>query len=389
MQVRHAYRAARLFTGDRLISPGTVVLRGTSIDWVGAGDPPEPVAIDDLGDATLLPGLIDAHSHLSIDPAAGDQIGQLRRPIEAQLVAARRHAPLDLASGVTTMRVMGEEGGLDFIIRDEIARGTLAGPDLVCAGVQIAREGHHGYAVTGVRDEAGITALARRNVERGARVLKIFATGGISTSGTAVGVPPFTAREIGCAAEVAHEHGLKLAAHAHGGAGAMNAIEGGVDTVEHAAAIDGACLDAIVRRGLMVVGTFSILYHPGGIEAGDAANPEVIDKVRQARVTMARSWKSLLTAGARIAVGTDSMHGMLACDVAKLVEFGASPAAALSAATVGGAEACGLADRGRLAPGLRADLIAVRGDVLADISRLASPILVVFNGAPQFRSVRL
>lgn len=278
------------------------------------------------------------------------------------------------------MRVMGEEGGLDFLIRDEIARGALAGPDLVCAGVQIAREGHHGHAVTSVRDEAGITALACRNVERGAGVLKIFATGGISTSGTAVDAPPFSAREIGCAAAVAHDHGLKLAAHAHGGEGAMHAIEGGVDTMEHAAAIDGACLDGILGRGLIVVGTFSILFHHRGIEYGDAGNPEVLTKVRTARLTMEYSWRRLLAAGARIAVGTDSMHGLLAYDIAMLVEFGASPGAALRAATLGGAEACGLMDRGRLAPGLRADAIAVLGDPLADLSILARPILVVANG---------
>ena len=237
MPDRHGYRAARLFDGSQLLSPGTVVIRDRTIEWVGSGEPPLPAPLEDLGQATLLPGLIDAHSHVSIDPALGDQIGQLRRPIEAQLDSARRHVPLDLASGVTTMRVLGEEGGVDFRVRDEIASGALAGPDLICAGVQIAREGAHGHAVTGVRDEAGIDELARRNVRAGARVLKIFATGGISSSGTS-DETPFTAHEVARAAAVAHENGLRLAAHAHGGPGALAAIEGGVDTVEHAAAID-------------------------------------------------------------------------------------------------------------------------------------------------------
>jgi imidazolonepropionase-like amidohydrolase len=238
--------------------------------------------------------------------------------------------------------------------------------------------------LTGVRDEAGITALARRNVRAGARVLKIFATGGISSSGAA-GEAPFTAREIACAAAVAHESGIRLAAHAHGGPGALAAIEGGVDTIEHAAAIYDRCLEGIVRRNLMVVGTFSILYHPEGIERGDRANPEVLAKVRDARVTMERSWRSIVAAGARIAVGTDSMHGRLAFDIGKLVEWGATAREALSAATVGGAEACGLADRGRLAAGLRADVVAVRGDPFTDIATLASPMLVVRNGRPHLR----
>jgi imidazolonepropionase-like amidohydrolase len=379
MPSRQAYRAARLFTGSKILTPGTVVLRDGLIEWVGSGEPPLPVLVRDLGDATLLPGLIDAHSHLSIDPGAGDQIGQLRRPIDVQLASARRHAPLDLASGVTTLRVMGEEGGVDFRIRDEVGRGALAGPDLVCAGVQIARQGHHGHALTGVDDEDGITALALRNVRSGARVLKIFATGGISSSGTSE-APPFTAREIACAAAVAHENGILLAAHAHGGPGALAAIEGGVDTIEHAAAIDEACLDGILKHDLIVVGTFSILYHPDGIERGDRTNPEVQAKLAAARETMERSWRSILASGARIALGTDSMHGRLAFDIARLVEFGASVETALMAATVGGAAACGLSDRGRLAPGLRADLIAVPGDPFVDITRLAEPMLVVSAG---------
>ncbi|HEY0876439.1 MAG TPA: amidohydrolase family protein [Vicinamibacterales bacterium] len=379
MDRRHGYRAARLFTGDQVMAPGTVVLNGPVIEWVGGGVPPMPVRLEDLGDATLLPGLIDAHSHVSIDPAAGDQIGQLRRSADARLASARLRLPIDLASGVTTMRVMGEEDGVDLQIAQEIASGALAGPDLICAGVQIAREGHHGHALTGVSGEAGITLLARGNVSRGARALKIFATGGISSSGTA-DAAPFTAAEIACAAAVAREHGVPLAAHAHGGAGLRHAIEGGVDTIEHAAALDDASLDRILARGLMVVGTFSILYHPDGIARGDAANPEIVTKLRAARETMERSWRAIVASGARIAVGTDSMHGRLAFDIARLVDFGATPQTALTAATIGGAEACGLTDRGRLAPGLRADVVAVHGDPFTDISCLVEPRLVIANG---------
>lgn len=381
MAGRHGYRAARLFTGREWLAPGTVVIRDRVIEWVGSGEPPLPVPTSDLGDATLLPGLIDAHSHLSIDPGAGDQIGQLRRPIEAQLASARRHVPIDLASGVTTLRVLGEERGVDFRIRDEIERGTLAGPDLICAGVQIARRGHHGHALTGVDDESDVTALARQNVQSGARALKIFATGGVSSSGTS-DEPPFTGRQIACAAAVAHEHGIPLAAHAHGGPGALLAIENGVDTVEHAAAFDGPCLDGVLKRHLIVVGTFSILYHPDGIARGDAANREVMTKLERARETMEQSWRGILSAGARVAVGTDSMHGKLWFDVEKLVAFGASAEAALISATAGGAAACGLTDRGRLVTGLRADIIAVQGDPLVDVARLADVLLVVAEGEP-------
>lgn len=246
---------------------------------------------------------------------------------------------------------MGEEAGVDFLIRDEIAAGGLAGPDLLCAGIQIAREGHHEHAMTGVRNKADIEALARRNIANGARLLKIFATGGISSRGAEPEVPPFTGAQIERAAAVAHEHGLKLAAHAHGGEGAYHAIRGGVDTIEHGAALDQCAIDSIVSSGLVIVGTFSILYRPRGIQHGDAGNPGILPKVNHARRIMERSWRAIVASGARVAVGTDSMHGQLAYELEKLVEFGAAPGEALRAATVVGAEVCGLTDRGRLAPG--------------------------------------
>jgi len=380
VQPTHAFRALRLFTGSDVLSPGFIVLSGDRIAAVSGGAPADDVASVDLGDATILPGLIDAHSHLSIVPGEGDQIGQMRRPLNVQLAAARSNVARDLASGVTTMRVMGEELGVDFHVRDEIRRGVLDGPDLLCAGVQIAREGQHGHAITGVRDEAEIEALARQNIDRGADLLKIFATGGVSSEGTAQDAVPFTTQEIQRAADTAHAHGLRLAAHTHGGEGARRAIEGGVDTIEHGAALDDELIDAIVRRSLMVVGTFSILFHPEGIEQGDGGRPDVMAKVHRARVTVERAWRAVTTAGMRCAVGTDSMHGRLAYDVAKLVEFGATPFAALQAATVRGAEACGLTDRGCLEPGLRADVVVVRGNPLDDIMSLSAPELVIAGG---------
>jgi imidazolonepropionase-like amidohydrolase len=377
---RTVITADRLFTGSELLTPGVVVLDGERIAFAGSQLPSESGAAFRFGDATILPGLIDAHSHVSIVPAEGNQIEQLRQPADVQLAASRRNVARDLASGVTTMRVLGQELDVDFELKREIDAGRTDGPALVCAGIQIARDGQHGHAITGMRTRDDIEQLARRNVAKGAGVLKIFATGGVSSSGTSQDSCPFTEDEIRCAADVAHAHGLKLAAHAHGGQGARNAIAGGVDTIEHAAALDDELMAMIADRRLTVVGTFSILFHPDGIERGDAGNAAVMDKVHAARETVARSWTRIVAAGLRVALGTDSMHGCLAFDLAKLVEYGATPVEALTAATAIGAEVCGLADRGRLAAGLRADLVIVRGDPVADIARVADPLCVVIGG---------
>jgi len=278
------------------------------------------------------------------------------------------------------MRVMGQELDVDFLLKAEIDGGRTPGPALVCAGVQIAKEGQHGHAITGVRTRADIERVARRNVEKGAGVIKIFATGGVSTSGTPQDSCPFTVDEIRGAADVAHSHGLKLAAHAHGGEGARRAIEGGVDTIEHGAAMDDDLIARVRERDRAVVATFSILFHPDGIERGDAANPEIMQKVHGARETTARSWRRIISSGLRVAVGTDSMHGCLAYDVARLVDFGATPTQALRAATRGGAQVCGLLDRGVVEPGRRADLIAVQGNPLEDITAIGRPLLVMKSG---------
>jgi imidazolonepropionase-like amidohydrolase len=140
-------------------------------------------------------------------------------------------------------------------------------------------------------------------------------------------------------------------------------------------------IDAAARRGLAIVGTFSIQDHPAGIQAGEAATPAILDKLREVRARVAATWHRILgTDGLRVAVGTDSMHGCLAFDIARLVDFGASTARALRAATIDGAAVCGLEDRGALKAGLRADLLAVRGNPIEDIHAVASPAFVMKAG---------
>jgi imidazolonepropionase-like amidohydrolase len=375
-----ALAADRVFTARSDAAEfGVVVIDGGRIVGVESAAP-RGVPLIELRGATLLPGLIDAHTHLSIMPSRGNQIEQMKQPVAEQLATARGNVFTDLLSGVTTLRVMGQEMDVDFLLRDEIARGATMGPELVCAGVQLAKPGGHGHALTAVTSETEIVQLIDRNVAKGAGLIKIFTTGGVSSVATSSGDCPFTPREIRCAADAAHRHGLKLASHAHGGFGARLALENGVDTIEHAVLFDDELIEEAARRQVSIVGTFSILDHPAGIEAGDAGRPEIVGKVHESRARVATAWRGILSAGIPIAVGTDSMHGCLAFDIARLVGLGATPARALRAATIDGARLCGLEDRGAIAPGMRAELLAVLGDPLTDIRALAAPVMVMKAG---------
>lgn len=379
--MRLAIHADRIFTGlGNAAEPGVVLVEDDRIAAILPSAPTDGTPVRRLTGATLLPGLIDSHTHVSIVPSRGDQLGQMRLPADIQLATARCLVLSDLLSGVTTLRVMGQELDVDFLLRGEIAAGATLGPDLICAGVQVTKDGAHGHALTAIRTEADIEALVDRNVSKGAGLVKIFTTGGVSSVATSQGECPFTPAEIRCAADAAHRHGLKLAAHAHGGIGARLALENGVDTIEHGVLFDDELIDLAEKQGKTIVGTFSILDHPAGIEAGDAAAPSIIAKLRKGRERVGRTWRTILQRRIKVAVGTDSMHGLLAFDVARLVDFGASPGDALRAATKNGAETCGLRDRGALEAGLRADLVAVRGNPLDDIHALEAPVFVMKAG---------
>jgi imidazolonepropionase-like amidohydrolase len=379
--VKIALAPERLFTaqGAALQSGIVVVENGTIAAIVDSIDDRE-IPVLRLPGTTLMPGLIDAHTHVSIMPSRGDQLAQMRAPADLQLATARPLVLLDLLSGVTTLRCMGQELDVDFRLREEIRSGATVGPDVLCAGVQVAKPGAHGHALTAVSSDQEIERLIEANAARGADLIKIFTTGGVSSVATPASDSPFSAREVRLVADAAHRRGLKLAAHAHGGAGAKLAIENGVDTIEHGALLDAALIDTAATRGLAIVGTFSIIDHPSGIIGGDAGRPEIVGKLEQVRALVAEAWRRIVASGMRIALGTDSMHGCIAHDVARLVDFGAGPARALRAVTSEAAEVCGLTDRGTIAPGRLADLIAVRGNPLEDVRALAGPVLVMKQG---------
>jgi imidazolonepropionase-like amidohydrolase len=386
MTARQAIRCGTLFdgTGGAVVRDAVIVVEGGRITAVGpagrTASPPD-AAIVDLGRRFVMPGLIDAHSHISIVPGQGDQIGQLREPPVRQALRAVANLRRDLAAGTTTLRVMAEEHFLDIDVREAIAAGTIAGPRLLCATRGITASNGHGRALSSFDGVDGIRRGVRENLQHGADHIKIFATGGVSSASTTLQAAGYSREEIRAAVEEAERAGTYVAAHAHGGLGLRLALEEGVATIEHGALATDDDVALMIDRRAWLVCTLSILFHPTGIEQGDRSRPAIIEKVHRARQIVSANFPQVLRSGVRFAVGTDSMHGLMAYELEMLVRFGVAPQEALLAGTRGGAEACRIAgETGTLTPGKRADIIAVEGDPLTDIAAMRRVDFVMRDG---------
>src|SRR5438093_3181526 len=368
-----AIRCGTLFdgTGAGPLRDALVVVQDGRIASVGpAATTPVPAgaATLDLTNRFVMPGLVDCHSHASIVPGLGDQLGQLCRSPVPQALAATANLRTDLASGTTTMRVMGEEHFLDLDVRAAVEAGIVVGPRLLVAGRGLAASNGHGRALASYDGVDEVRRGARENLRRGANHVKIFVTGGVSSPGTTPTSSAYTREEIRAAVEEADRVGTYAAAHAHGGAGLRLAVEEGVGTIEHGLLAGDEDVALMVERRVWLICTFSIFMHPTGIEQGDGQRPVIMDKVRRARRVVEETFPRHLASGVRFACGTDSMHGLMPVELETLVRFGVSTHDALLAGTRWGAQACRVEDQvGTLEPGKRADLIAIDGDPLKDI----------------------
>jgi imidazolonepropionase-like amidohydrolase len=372
-------RCGTLFDGT-----GTEAVTGAELvvddGKIVAGPAPAGAEVIDLGSAFVMPGIIDAHTHLSVHPGRGDQLGQLRQPPGQQALRVPDNLRTNLAAGTTTMRIMAEEDWLDVYTREAIEAGHLQGPHLNICTRGITASNGHGRAKSSFDGVDEIRRGARENFAHGADFLKLFATGGVS-SGSGLNHSVFSLAEMRAAVEEAERAGSYVAAHAHGGPGLRTAVEAGIRTIEHAATASDEDVQAMLDAGCWVVGTFSILFHPTGIEQGDADDPKVLEALRIAREKVSERMGTILSSGLRFALGTDSMHGLMPFEVQTAIRFGVSPAEALLAATVRGAEVLGVESRtGSLEPGKDADLIALDGNPLEDPTALERVVFVMKEG---------
>ena len=396
-------KAAHLFDGKsgQLQSPGIVVVQGKNIVSVGAGASTPPGArVIDLGDATLVPGYIDAHTHISSDYnenwAQGFYENALRSSVEQSLHAAR-NARTMLAAGVTSLREVGAPDFIDVALRNAIRDGITEGPRMVVAGHAIGSTGGHcdgppiqpdrmppAGPLEGVCNGPEECRFAvRQQMKFGADVIKICASGGVLSESDPVDVPQLTPEELRAIMSEAHAWGRKVAAHSHGDLAAKQAIEAGVDSIEHGSFLQPATLQLMKQKGVYLVPTR--MTQEWVVTKADTYPPKIRDKARAAGAAHDNMMRNAVKIGVLIAFGTDSgvfPHGMSAREFGDLVDAGLTPAAALMASSQGSARLLGIdSETGTLEAGKFADVVAVPGDVLQNVRATEKPVMVMKQGA--------
>ncbi|MET4685013.1 metal-dependent hydrolase family protein [Brevundimonas faecalis] len=382
----------------RVLRDKTLVIRGNQVveirdGFVGDGQ------VVDLRSAFVLPGLIDSHVHLTGESSPTSRLDGVTQSNAAQAMIGARYARRTLNAGFTTVADLGAANESIFALRDAIRAGDVPGPRIIAAGSAVSVHGGHGD-VNGYRDDIlhllspesicsgaeDCRRAVRLQVRAGADIIKITATGGV-LSNTAAGLAQqFTEDELASIVEVAHRMGRQVTAHAHGVDGINAFLKAGGDSIEHGTYLDDESMRLFKQHNAWLVPTLMAgdyvsriassptnFFTPAQTAKALEAGPKMLDMARRAH-----------TGGVRIAFGTDSgvsAHGDNAQEFALLVRAGLTPLEAIQAATVGAAEHLRISNEaGRLAPGMPADLIAVSGDPLNDVTELERVRFVMKSG---------
>lgn len=388
-----AITAARLLDvrSGQMRTPGLVVVHEGRITQVGGTVPAGATRID-LGDATLLPGFIDAHTHLTMEVSPGFDTEPVRATVADITIRGVANAKKTLDAGFTTIRDVGSAGFADVALARAIDAGVIPGPRIIPSGNALGITGGHcddtGFSTvvpqrgpeSGIADGADAMAQAVRfQLKHGAKVIKICATAGVLSFEASVGAQQMSDAELRAVVEEATRHGVRVAAHAHGSDGIKAAVRAGVASIEHGSILDDEAIALMKAHGTFLVPTRAL----ADLINLDALPTPIRAKAEDVLPRAGESLRRAAAAGVRIALGTDAAvmpHGLNAREFAAMVAAGMSPLAALQAGTINGAELLGTDDRGELAVGMLADVVAVPGNPLSDITATERPAFVMKDG---------
>ncbi len=392
-----AIKAGRVLdvrTGQ-MIPNAFIVIEGERITAVGANiTVPTGAEVIDLKTMTVLPGLIDSHTHLTFAPGLGGVTG-ITQSIPRQALTGAKNARITVMAGFTTVRNVGATGYSDIALRDAINAGDVPGPRIVASGPSLGITGGHcddsflpwefHHKSDGVADGVeSVMAKTREVIKYGANVIKFCSTGGVLSLGDDPKHAEFTLDEMKTIVAEAHRLGRKVAAHAHGGEGLKWAVLAGVDSIEHGTYIDDEGIRLMKEKGTYLVPTIYLTdwflenYPSLGLP------PQIIAKAKEVMPAMKKNLTHAIQQGVPVAFGTDAAvypHGLNAREFAVLVRMGLTPLQAIQTATVNASKLLGWEDRiGAVESGKFADLIAVEGDPTKDVTELERIKFVMKGG---------
>lgn len=363
------------------------------VDQQGKVMVPQGTEVLDLKGKTLLPGFMDMHVHLTKD-AADNFLAAKGNSIPRQTVKAVKNAEITLMAGFTTVRNLGAAGYSVIGVRDGINAGEIAGPRIWAAGHSISITGGHcddNFSPPEAKAIAGgvadgpwaVRAKVRENIKYGANTIKVCATGGVFSKGTKVGIQQLTEEEIKAAVDEAHMRGLVAAAHAHGTSGIKAAIRAGIDSVEHCSFMDKEAVELAVKHGTYLSCDIYNTEYTLAFGEANGVPEENINKEKMVSKAQRESFRKAVKAGANMVFGSDAAiypHGDNGKQFSRMVKFGMTPMQAIQAATINSAGLLKQDNLGQIKQGFLADIVAVDGNPLENISLLENVSFVMKDG---------